>query len=86
MVVADSLLPAQLDLKHALLLGRSDFTVRSVDASTGRERWNVSYTQVEVLTASKLSLTTAAGLTVESAEAGDSIGYVLITKPPMEHG
>ena len=80
MGLADSLLPAQLDLSQALLLGRSDFTVRSVDASVGRERWNVSYAHVEVLTPSKLSLTTAAGLTVKTAEAGTEVCYMLITK------
>lgn len=84
MVFADSLLSAQLDLSQALLLGRSDFTVRSVDASAGRERWNVSYAQVEVLNPSKLSLTAAAGLTVEP-EAGNSVCYVLTIKPPIEY-
>lgn len=32
-----------------LLLGRTTFTVRSLDALTGAERWNVSYARLEAL-------------------------------------
>jgi len=41
--------PAQLDLTNAVLLGRKDFTVQSIDAMLGQEKWNVTFAQLTVL-------------------------------------
>lgn len=41
---------AQLDLTNAVLLGRQDYAVRSIDAVLGHEKWNVTYAQLDVLT------------------------------------
>ncbi len=56
------MVPAQLDLTDAVLLGRQDFTVRSIDAVLGQEKWNVTYAQLEVLSPPRLS---AAAATVD---------------------
>jgi hypothetical protein len=37
------------DLAGALLLGRTEYTVRSLDAVTGAERWNVTFAELEPL-------------------------------------
>ena len=39
-----------MDLTNAVLLGREDFTVRSIDAVLGQEKWNVTYAQLGILT------------------------------------
>ena len=46
---ADEVVPAQVDLTNAVLLGRQDFTVRSIDAALGHEKWIVTYAELEVL-------------------------------------
>lgn len=43
------MVPAQLDLTHAVMVGRQDFTVRSSDAVLGHEKWNVTYAQLDIL-------------------------------------
>ena len=48
-------MPAQLDLTHAVLLGRQDFTVQSIDATLGQEKWNVTFAQVQVLVPAHLA-------------------------------
>ena len=47
---ADEVVPAQMDLTNAVLLGREDFTIRSIDAVLGQEKWNVTYAQLGILT------------------------------------
>lgn len=53
--VADEVVPAQLDLTNAVLLGRQDFTVQSIDAMLGQEKWNVTFAQVQVLAPAHLA-------------------------------
>lgn len=36
-------------LSSAILVGRHDYVVRSVDAESGGERWNVTYAQLQQL-------------------------------------
>lgn len=48
-------MPAQLDLTDAVLLGRKDFTVQSVDAVLGQEKWNVTFAQLNVLALAHLA-------------------------------
>ena len=69
---AGQLLSVQLDLSHALILGRSDFTVKSMDAVAGQQKWNVSYAQVQVLTAAQPACMDAAspGVAVANAKSG----------------
>ena len=38
------------ELRDAVFLGRTEYAVRSVDAATGLERWNVSYGELHPLT------------------------------------
>lgn len=47
---ADEVVSAQLDLANAVLFGRQDYAVRSIDAVLGHEKWNVTYAQLDVLT------------------------------------
>lgn len=54
-VRADEVVPAQLDLTNAVLLGRHDYAVRSIDAVLGHEKWNVTYAQLHVLTPPRLT-------------------------------
>ena len=49
-VCADEVVSAQIDLTNAVLLGRQDYAVCSVDAVLGHEKWNVTYAQLDVLT------------------------------------
>ena len=52
------------DLSGALLLGRTEYTVRSLDAVTGAERWNVTFAELAPLGAADATLQPA------SADAG----------------
>ena len=52
------------DLAGALLLGRTEYTVRSLDAVTGAERWNVTFAELAPLGAA------AAPLGAASADVG----------------
>ena len=54
-VCADEVVSAQLDVTNAVLLGRQDYTVRSIDAVLGHEKWNVTYAQLDVLTPPRLA-------------------------------
>ena len=56
LVRADEVVPAQLDLSNAVLLGWQDYTVRSIDAVLGHEKWNVTYAQLDVLTPQHLAV------------------------------
>jgi len=40
---------SDVGLEDALLVGRTQYTVRSLDASTGRERWNVTFSELHPL-------------------------------------
>ena len=42
------------DLAGALLLGRTEYTVRSLDAVTGAERWNVTFAELAPLGAAEV--------------------------------
>ena len=42
---------ASPELAGAVFVGRTEYKVRSVDATTGAERWNVTYSEVHPLTA-----------------------------------
>lgn len=42
--------PTPNDVNEAFYIGRTEYVVRSVDSSTGRERWNVTYGEVTPLT------------------------------------
>lgn len=53
---ADEVVPAQLDLTNAVLLGRQDYTVRSIDAVLGQEKWKVTYAQLDVLATPRLAV------------------------------
>ena len=57
---ADEVVPAKLDLTNAVMLGRQDFTVRSIDAALGQEKWNVTFAQIDVLTPPRLAAGNAA--------------------------
>lgn len=37
-------------------MGRQDYTVRSIDAVLGYEKWNVTYAQLDVLTPPHLAI------------------------------
>ena len=37
------------ELRRAIFLGRTEYTVRSVDSATGRERWNVTHSELQPL-------------------------------------
>ncbi|KAK9823205.1 hypothetical protein WJX72_001091 [[Myrmecia] bisecta] len=39
-----------VDPQNALIMGRHDYVIRSVDAETGEERWNVTYARMQRLT------------------------------------
>ena len=52
---AGEVVPAQLDLTNAVLLGRKDFTVQSIDAMLGQEKWNVTFAQFNVLAPAHLA-------------------------------
>lgn len=54
-VCADEVVSAQLDLANAVLFGRQDYAVRSIDAVLGHEKWNVTYAQLDVLTPPRLA-------------------------------
>ena len=45
-----------MDLTNAVLLGRQDYTVRSIDAVLGHEKWNITYAQLDVLTPPRLAV------------------------------
>ncbi|DBA76306.1 TPA: bifunctional endoribonuclease/protein kinase ire1 [Trebouxia sp. C0004] len=51
----DAVVPAQLDLTNSVLLGRKDFTVQSIDAMLGQEKWNVTFAQLNVLAPAHLA-------------------------------
>ena len=59
------------DLAGALLLGRTEYTVRSLDAVTGAERWNVTFAELEPLG--------AAAAPQQQHRAGDG---ALLSLPP----
>ena len=44
---------AKLSSDDAFYVGRTEYVVRSVDSSTGRERWNVTYGEVTPLTSTE---------------------------------
>ena len=46
--------PTPNDVNEAFYIGRTEYVVRSVDSSTGRERWNVTYGEVTPLTSTRV--------------------------------
>jgi len=72
--------PAQLDLADAVLLGRKDFTVQSIDAVLGQEKWNVTFSQLSVMAPAHPAANADHGQLlpqVDLATAGVSLGLSL---------
>jgi hypothetical protein len=56
-----------------LVLGRHDYTVRSMDAASGEERWNVTYGRLRAVTP-PVPLGAQGGLVDEAAACGGALG------------